>query len=236
MRLISMCKNILNLTVKKLLFTQQAVILKNNGNLNILQNPLPIRFRSTIRDNTRNRDRIYSQYHLPVGIIAYRSKVINWMNTEQLFIFIKIVIPYRQAFPQALPAFSLRNIVALPSLERRHCSLFLHLSVTPSSATGSGVTLRPLRPIRLSLKRQRMRPSKNNQEGRNRKWSVRLMIWICLFRQLLQSNENGEWIYPDEFTIIEKANFDRCINFMVEMLEKYRNQIETEISGTEQSD
>ncbi len=62
------------------------------------------------------------------------------------------------------------------------------------------------------------------------------MIWICLFRQLLQSNENGEWIYPDEFTIIEKANFDRCINFMVEMLEKYRSQIETEISGTEQSD
>ena len=37
----------------------------------------------------------------------------------------------------------LRNIVALLAWSASHCSLFLHLSVTPSSATGGGAPLRP---------------------------------------------------------------------------------------------
>lgn len=37
----------------------------------------------------------------------------------------------------------LRNIVALLAWCASHCSLFLHLSAVPASATGSGAALRP---------------------------------------------------------------------------------------------
>ena len=40
---------------------------------------------------------------------------------------------------------SLRNIVALLACSASHCSVFLHLRRTPSSATGSGVLLAQLR-------------------------------------------------------------------------------------------
>ena len=39
----------------------------------------------------------------------------------------------------------LRNIVALLAWCASHCSLFLHLSAVPVSATGSGAALRPSR-------------------------------------------------------------------------------------------
>ena len=47
---------------------------------------------------------------------------------------------------------SLKNIVVLFAWSASHFSLFFHLSITPSSATGSGVLLRPtaLHPVSYS--------------------------------------------------------------------------------------
>ena len=44
---------------------------------------------------------------------------------------------------KASPCLPLRNIVALLAWSASHCSLFLHLTHTPSSAAGSGVWFVP---------------------------------------------------------------------------------------------
>lgn len=38
---------------------------------------------------------------------------------------------------------------------------------------------------------------------------------------------------PENFTLDEKADFDRCVNFMIRMLEKYEDKItDTEENST----
>ena len=40
------------------------------------------------------------------------------------------------------------------------------------------------------------------------------------------NSSKGRYAYiPDSFSLEEKANFDRCINFMARMLEKYKEAV-----------
>ena len=61
------------------------------------------------------------------------------------------VFPYLQPRTCALRmrCSSLRNIVALLAWSASHCSVFLHLTRLPLSATGSGKLLRPTEPYQL---------------------------------------------------------------------------------------
>ena len=49
--------------------------------------------------------------------------------------------------------------------------------------------------------------------------------------------ENGRYDYaPESFTLEEKANFDRCINFMARMLEKYEADVSLPETSQNNSD
>ncbi len=51
------------------------------------------------------------------------------------------------------------------------------------------------------------------------------------------NEENGRYDYaPEIFTLEEKANFDRCINFMARMLEKYEEDVSLPEAGHSSSD
>ena len=78
----------------------------------------------------------------------------------------------------------LRNIVALLAWSASHCSLFLHLSVTPSSATGGGVSLRP----------NERSSSCHNPSNKKRAGLLTYSLWL----RRLDLNQRPSGYEPDE--------------------------------------